>query len=70
MKNVALQIVLIIILEKSGFINIILYQLKMLTFRKVIMHITPVVNQNKSEYYYNIFSEQGSYKDKFDMQYV
>ena len=37
---------------------------KILTFHKVIMLFTSVVNENKNEYYYNIFLEKGSHKDK------
>ena len=64
MKEVVLQIVLIIILEISELIHIILYLLKILTFHNVIMLIKSVVNKNKNKYYYNIFLEKGSYKDK------
>ena len=31
--------------------------------------IKSVVNKNKNEYYYNIFLEKGSYKDKSDTRY-
>ena len=41
---------------------------KILTFHNVIL-IKSVVNKNKNEYYYNIFLEKGSYKDKSDTQY-
>ena len=27
-------------------------------------------NKNKKDYYYNIFSEKGSYKDKFNIEYL
>ena len=27
------------------------------------------VNKNKNHYYYNIFLEKGSYKDKFNTEY-
>ena len=64
MKEVVLQIVLIIILEISKLIHIILYLLKILTFHNVIMLIKSVVNKNKNKYYYNIFLEKDSYKDK------
>ena len=36
----------------------------MLTFHNVIILIKPVVNKNENKYYYNIFLEKGSYKDK------
>ena len=39
---------------------------KRLTFHNVIIHIKSVVSNNKNEYYYNIYLEKGSYKDKFD----
>ena len=53
-----LQIVLIMILEKPESI------LKIFTFHNVMVLIKPVVNKNKNKYYYNIFLEKGSYKDK------
>ena len=53
-----LQIVLIMILEKPESI------LKILTFHNVMVLIKSVVNKNKNKYYYNIFLEKGSYKDK------
>ena len=37
---------------------------KILTFHNVIILINSVVKKNKNEYYYNIFLEKGSYKDK------
>ena len=43
----------------------ILYLLKkILTSHNVIILIKSVVNRNGNEYYYNIFLEKGSYKDK------
>ena len=39
---------------------------KRLTVHNVIIHIKSVVSNNKNEYYYNIYLEKGSYKDKFD----
>ena len=42
---------------------------KILTFHNVIILIKSVVNKNKNEYYYNIFLEKGSHKDKSDTQY-
>ena len=42
---------------------------KISTFYNVIILIKSVVNKNKNEYYYNIFSEKGSYKDKSDTRY-
>ena len=42
---------------------------KVLTFHNVITLIKSVVNKNKSNYYYNIFLEKGSYKDKSNTQY-
>ena len=38
--------------------------LKILTFHNVMVLIKSVVNKNKNKYYYNIFLEKGSYKDK------
>ena len=42
---------------------------KMLTFHDVIILIKLVFNKNKDEYYYNIFVEKGSYKDKSNTEY-
>ena len=42
---------------------------KILTFHNLIILIKPVVNNDKNNYYYNIFSEKSSYKDKSDTQY-
>ena len=42
---------------------------KILTFHNVIILIKSVVNRNKNEYYYNIYLEKGSYKDKSDIEY-
>ena len=43
---------------------------KMLTFHNVIIIlIKSVVNKNKNEYYYIIFLEKGSYKDKFNTEF-
>ena len=41
---------------------------KILTFHNVIILIKSVVNKNKNEYYYNIFLENVSYKDKSNTQ--
>ena len=42
---------------------------KILTFHNVIILIKSVVNNNKNEYYYNIFLEKGLYKGKSDTRY-
>ena len=42
---------------------------KILTFHNVIILIKSVVNKNKNNYYYNIFLEKGSYKDKSNTKY-
>ena len=42
---------------------------KILAFHDVIILSTSVVNKNKNNYFYNIFLEKGSYKDKSDTQY-
>ena len=66
-------------LDKSGIANIISHNFarikadsynslpieKLLTFH-VITLIKSVVNQNEHNYYYNIFLEKGSYKDKLN----
>ena len=59
-----LQIVLIIILVESELIHIILYRLKILTFRNVITLIKSVVNKNKNKYYYKMVLEKSWYKYK------
>ena len=60
-----LQIVLIIILERSEFIHIILYLLKNIDFSCYIILIKSVANKNKNKYYSIIFLEKGRYKDKW-----
>ena len=40
------------------------------TFHNVIILNKSVVNKNKNKYYYNIFLEKSSYKDKSDTQYL
>ena len=42
---------------------------KLLAFHNVIIIIKSVINENKSNCYYNIFSEKGSYKDKIYRHY-
>ena len=42
---------------------------KILTFHNVIILIKSVVKMKKNEYYYNIFLEKGSYKDKTNTLY-
>ena len=42
---------------------------KILIFHNVIMLIKLVVNKNKNEYYYNMFFEKGSHKDKSRTEY-
>ena len=61
MKKVVLQTVLIIILENSY--NSLPIE-RLLTFHNVVILTKSVVNKNQNEYYYNIFSEKGLYKDK------
>ena len=41
----------------------------MSTFHNVIILIKSVVNKNENRYYYNIFLEKGSYKDKWMFVY-
>ena len=43
---------------------------KTITFHNVIILIKSVVNKNKNEYYYNIFLETGSCKDKSNTLYL
>ena len=42
---------------------------KVLTFHNVIILIKSVVNKYKNNYYYNIFLEKGSYKERFNTRY-
>ena len=42
---------------------------KILTFHNVIILIKWVVNKNKNEYYYNMFLEKRSHKDKPNTEY-
>ena len=42
---------------------------KILNFHIVIILVKSVVNKNKNHYYYDIFLEKGSYKDKSDTEY-
>ena len=42
---------------------------KILAFYDLIILIKSVVNKSKIEYYYNIFLEKGSYKDKSDTRH-
>ena len=53
-KEVVLQIVLIKILERSEWIDIIFYLLKKLTFHNFIILIKSVVDKNENKYYYNL----------------
>ena len=66
MKKVVLQTVLIIILENSY--NSLPIE-RLLTFHNVVILTKSVVNKNQNEYYYNIFSEKGLYKDKSGRRY-
>ena len=61
-----LQTVLIIILENSY--NSLPIE-RLLTFHNVVILTKSVVNKNQNEYYYNIFSEKGLYKDKSGRRY-
>ena len=68
MEKVVLRIVLIIILQKPELIHVILYLLKKY-WLFIVLLIQSAVNENKNKYYYNIFLEKDSYKDKSDTQY-
>ena len=50
-KEVVLQIVLIKILERSEWTDIIFYLLKKLTFHNFIILIKSVVDKNENKYY-------------------
>ena len=43
---------------------------KILTFWKAIIFIKSVVDQNKNNYYFNIFLEKGLYQDKPNTEYL
>ena len=72
-----------LISEKSGITNSINHNFariridshnslpieKILSFDNVIILINSVVIKNENKYYYNIFLEKGSYKDKSKTQY-
>ena len=53
-KEVVLQIVLIKILERSEWIDIIFHLLKKLTFHNFIILIKSIVNKNENKYYYDL----------------
>ena len=59
--------------QNSGRIRIELYNslpiAKILTFHNIIIVIKSVLNKNKNEYYYIIFLEKVSYKDKSNTEY-
>ena len=59
-----LQIVLIITLQYSELIH-----MTHMIFHNIIILIMSGVNKNKNEYYYNIFLEKGSDKDKSNTEY-
>ena len=42
---------------------------KVLAFHDIIILLKSVVNKNKNYYYYNVFLENGSYKDKSNIRY-
>ena len=63
MEKVVLRIALIIILQKPELIHVILYLLKKY-WLFIVLLIQSAVNENKNKYYYNIFLEKDSYKDK------
>ena len=42
---------------------------KILSFHNVIILIKSIVNKNKSEHYYSMFLEKGSFKDKSNTRY-
>ena len=70
MKNVVSQIALthnfrIIKIDSYNSLS----KEKTLTFRNFIILIKSVANNNKNEYYYNIFLEKGLYKDKSNTEY-
>ena len=42
---------------------------KIMTFNNIIIFVKSVVNKNKNKYYYDMFLENGSYKDKLVFVY-
>ena len=65
-----LQIVLIIILGRIRIDSDNSLPIeKTLTFHNVIIFIKLVVNENKNNYFSNIFLEKGFYKDKSNTEY-
>ena len=42
---------------------------KISTFDNVIILMNSIINKNRNNYYYNVFLEKSSYKDKSDAQY-
>ena len=62
-----LEIVLIIISEKSELIHIILYLFEK-NFHNVIKLIKLVVSKNKTNYCHNIYLEKGLYKDESNIR--
>ena len=52
--EVVLQIVLIKILERSEWIDIIFHLLKKSTFHNFIILIKSIVNKNENKYYYDL----------------
>ena len=70
MTKVVLQIVLIIIFGRITIdsFNSLPVE-KILAFYDLIILIKSVANKSKIEYYYNIFLEKGSYKDKSDTRH-
>ena len=69
--------------EKKGIADSISYNLaiirldsynsfpieKILSFHNVIILVKSIVNKNKSEHYYSMFLEKGSFKDKSNTRY-
>ena len=65
-----LQIVLIIILGRIRIDSDNSLPIeKTLTFHNVIIFIKSVVNENKNNYFSNIFLEKGFYKDNSNTEY-
>ena len=54
---------------KYNFLPILFNIEKISTFDNVIILMKSIVNKNKNNYYYNVFLEKSSYKDKSNAQY-
>ena len=60
-----------LVLLDSGWFDKIYVWIKYLSEKSGIAdNINHYANKDKKDYYYNIFSEKGLYKDKFNIEYL